>query len=128
MDIKQSQKKLTEWFSKYKYVALIAGIGLLFLLIPGKSEDTQEPAVTQQQITQQVDVEQQLSQVLSKVHGAGEVEIMLTVSTGERTVYQANTYTNTDADSTEIRHEFITISDAQRAQEGLIVQIDPPVY
>ena len=127
MDIKPYQEKVKKCFLKYRYVALIIVIGLVFLLIPGNTEQQTVqtiPVVTENEIP----LHEQLETVLSQVKGAGRVEVMLTVSQGETTVYQANTYSSSNDTSTEIRHEIITISDTQRSQAGLVQQINPPTY
>jgi len=128
MDLKPYQKKLKDWFLKYRYVALIIIIGLIFLLIPSGKQDQEQTPTVPTATADETPLQEQLEAVLSQVQGAGRVEVMLTVSEGERIVYQANTFSTTSDSSSEIRHEIITVSDAQRAQEGLIQQINPPTY
>lgn len=128
MDLKPYQDKLKKWYIKYRYVALIVIIGLIFLLIPVNVEkEVQQPSTDIAKSDGKM-LYEELSKILSTVDGAGRVEVMLTVSQGATTVYQANTFSSTDGDSTEIRHEIITVTDAQRAQNGLIQQINPPTY
>ena len=42
MDIKTIKTKSNEFFQKYKYTALIVLVGIVLLMIPGKSEQGQE--------------------------------------------------------------------------------------
>lgn len=128
MDIKPYQDKFKKWFLKYRYVALIVLIGLIFLLIPGTADKEDSKPVVPAITEDDTPLYAELSDILSAVEGAGRVEVLLTVSQGEATVYQANTFSSTSGDSSEIRHEIITVSDAQRAQNGLIQQINPPTY
>lgn len=128
MDIKPYQQNLKTWFSKYRYVALLIIIGMIFLLIPSTSDKQAATPIAPTQPLPEFSVHEELEALLSQVKGAGKVEVMLSISEGERTVYQANTFSSTNENSTEIRHEFITVSDAQRAQDGLVQQVNPPTY
>ena len=53
---------------------------------------------------------------------------MLTVASGEETIYQSDTSNSSSTDSSTNRSETITITDAQREQFGLVKQINPPIY
>ena len=92
MDIKPYQDKFKKWFLKYRYVALIVLIGLIFLLIPGTADKEDSKPVVPAITEDDTPLYAELSDILSAVEGAGRVEVLLTVSQGEATVYQANTF------------------------------------
>lgn len=119
MDLKKIKLKVGDCIKKYRYVLLIFLVGLIFMIIPTrKDNDVQEqiPEAVQLQPT----MDELLAEILSNVEGAGRVQVLLTTSKGEEKVYQ------TDTSNTQI--STVIISNAERAEEGLIVQMNPPVY
>ena len=53
---------------------------------------------------------------------------MLTVSTGEQTLYQTNNDYSTDANGSQEKTDTVTVTDSQRNETGLIRQVNPPIY
>lgn len=109
-------KKITAWLVKYKYAALILVLGLMLMLLPTGSKATQEqlqPTETEPQ----ADICQQLTEILQQVEGVGQVKVMVTVAVGETTVYRYDE----DGDT-------VILTDADRAESGLIEQVVSPVY
>ena len=110
--------KLTSMISKYRYVLIVVVVGLILMMLPSGSSKDPEP--TQQIQEAAPDLEAQLARILSKIQGAGKVEVMLTVSYGQETCYQTD---QRGEDFTTV-----TISDSSRNEFGLIRQVNPPVY
>lgn len=126
MDWLTVKNKIGDFAGKYRYVLLILIIGIALMLIPTKKA---EQAEIQSQLPAQEksDISDQLQSILSKIDGAGRVEVMLTVASGEKTVYQYDDdFTGGETGSS--RRDTVIITDADRAQHGLVQQIDPPVY
>lgn len=128
MVIKDLDKKAAEFFKKYRYVALVLLIGLVLMVIPGKSSDTAEQPQTIVESSQELTVAQELAQILSKVDGAGNVEVFLTVAAGEETFYQTDEETSTSSDSGSTSTTTVTVTNAQKDEYGLVRQTNPPVY
>ncbi len=120
------KEKILNWVGKNKYVILVLLIGLAFLLIPQKST-TEKTEQTQPVQLQQTDITQELTQILSQVDGAGKVKVMLTVKTGQTTVYQFDESVSGGENGSENR-DTVIITDSDRVQSGLIQRIDPPQY
>ncbi len=122
MAIKNLLNKVMSYTKKYRYVVLILVIGLVLMCIPNigqnrdKNKETAEPVL--QEPTQTADM--QLAEILSSIEGAGKVKVLLTVSEGERTIYQTNV-NNTQVST-------VVVTDAQRKQDGLVMQVISPVY
>ena len=110
--------KLIALISKYRYVLIVVAVGLILMLLPGG--DSQEPEPVQQLQEAEPDLESQLAGILSKIQGAGKVEVMLTVSYGQETCYQTD---QRGEDFTTV-----TVTDSSRNEQGLIRQVNPPVY
>lgn len=110
-----------EFLRKYRYVAIVLLVGIILMCLPGKNNRT-ERETTVTSAAETADTARELEQILSQVKGAGEVRVLLTSSQGEKTIYQ----TDRSGDGTNI--DTVLITDADRAQQGLIRQVDPPVY
>ena len=126
MDISKLVKNMITLISKYKYPLIILLVGVFLMLFP-KRTDVSSPnieATTQQEVS----IEQQLSEILSQVKGAGKVEVMLTIREGEEILYQMDTNISQGESSGNQTHDTVIISDKNRSQSGLIRQIYSPKY
>lgn len=121
--------KLLDLGKKYRYAILIVLIGIGLMLLPGtsKSEQPKETKVPESTYVQQPDISERLAQILSKVQGAGKVEIMLTVAQGEKYIYQTDE-SITSGDSGNSKCDTVIITGEDRAQQAIIQQVNPPVY
>ena len=124
MDLKGFCKRLTKGLRQYKYAVLILLLGLALMLIPGKRSvpQTTEPVATPE--SQSTDVCALLEEILSQIHGAGKVRVLLSEKAGERIVYQ----TDSDVSGDSNRQDTVIVTDSDRAQSGLIKQVEPPTY
>lgn len=121
------QKKAIDVVKRYRFAILILIIGLALMLIPGKREEQQNQTPIQAEIQDRPEMTEELAQILSHIQGAGKVEVMLTVAYGEKTIYQ----TDEDCSSGEngsTRIETVIITNGERGQNGLVQQVNPPVY
>ena len=119
-------QKIVSAASKYRYVILILVIGLVLMMIPfGKEAEHEiQTPVTKQEET---DLSEQLTQILSQIQGAGKVSVMLTVKTGQNTVYQSNEDI-TSGDNGSIRQDTVIVTDENRVESGLIQRVIAPEY
>ena len=129
MEIKKITGKLHELTIKYKYAVVVLMIGLVLLLMPGKqskqTETVKDPAAIAGQKTFS---EYSLAQILQSVEGAGKVKVLLSMGTGEETVYQTDTEASSSGDSSEQTIKTVIVTDSQRSESGLIRQINPAAY
>lgn len=121
-----------QFLAKYKHVLLIllVGIGLMLLPSGGKSsaQELPTPTAAPEQIQQTQTLQEQLSSFLSRMEGAGRVEVLLTLATGEETLYQTDS-DRTSADRSETdRQDTVIVSDSGRNETGLVCQVNPPTY
>ena len=98
------------------------------MLLPAGERTSQQaeqtlPAETKQE-TQTL--QEQLSALLSQMEGAGKVQVLLTLATGEKTLYQTNEDSTTASQSETKRTDTVIINDSNRNEAGLVRQIDPP--
>ena len=129
MDLKGFGTKAVDWIKKYRYAVLILVIGVALMLIPGKKNTQQSTTEPQTQIqTQQRDVAGELTQILGQIQGVGRVQVMLTVSAGEKTIYQEDSDVTTGETSSSIRKDTVIITDSGKTQQALVSQVIPPTY
>lgn len=129
MDLKKIKSNLISLVKKNKYLIFALLAGLALLMIPGKSsrEDANgHIATTEKEMKQELDVS--LAQILSKINGAGDVQVFLTMAQGEETVFQTDIRTSQAQDGGSSQVDTVLITDEDRAQTGLVRQVNPPVY
>lgn len=115
------------FIKKNRYALLIIAAGLL-LMLP-KQETTPKSSVPSVQVSQsELTLEESLARVLGLVEGAGRVEVLLTLSRGEETIFQNDTDLSTSEQNSDQRSDTVLITGEDRAQTGLIRQINPPEY
>lgn len=120
------KKKALDGILKYKYALGILLIGLVLMWIPGQSDKGVNESAPVEKSAEE-DISSQLARILSQIQGAGSVEVLLTVSSGEKILYQQDTDIAVGESGTD-RQDTVVITDADRNQNGLIQQVIPPVY
>ena len=75
-----------------------------------------------------VSINDQLSDILSKVKGAGDVQVLLTVQAGEETRYQLDEVTEVTEQGSSTKVSTIILSNMDKQQAGLVRQVIPPIY
>jgi stage III sporulation protein AG len=123
MDIKGLRKNANDIVKKNKYIILILLAGIVLMCFPVGQKKTSEN-ISVIPLMEEITTEERLSQILSQVDGAGEVQVLLTVSSGEQTIYQTNgSYSENNESSNTV-----TVTDGKRNEQGLIKQVNPPTY
>lgn len=132
MAVKQIKTIALNFIKRYKYVALILLLGFALMLIPGKRQqrnDINEPQTDNIYETETPSSSQELlTQVLQSIDGAGKVKIFLSIAEGEESIYQTNTHASVSSESNSTQIDTVIVSNSDRGQDGLIRQINPPVY
>lgn len=129
MGIKSIADKILIFIKKYRYAVLILVIGLVLITIPLPSNN-QNPTVNIDAV-EKIDesgLEAQLATILSQIHGAGEVKVLLSISAGEEIIYQTDTDETSSGDSVKKKNETMITTDASRNETGLVRQRIPPNY
>ena len=103
-------------------------IGILFMALQTGTKDNTPSQTASAPQTAITTLEERLSSLLSQVSGAGNVQVILTMSSGEETLYQANEDVSTQENGMTTKTDTVTVTDAQRNESGLIRQVNPPVY
>lgn len=126
MDGLNLQEKAAVFLKKYRYVILVVLVGLILMAIPESKPQEEKTVPTVP--AESDNIQTQLEEILAQIQGVGRVEVLLTISSGERTVYEYDQDLQEDGDSASLRTETVIITDGDRAERGLVRQVIPPVY
>lgn len=110
-----------KYIKKYSAILLIVLIGIFLMVLPSKQES---PSESQATIPETPSLQESLSAILSKMEGAGKVEVLLTQAEGEKICYQMDE----DRSENNLRKDTVLMTNGSREEEGLIQQILPPTY
>ena len=129
MELNANLKKIKTFISKYRYAFIIVVIGLLMMMFPSKQEEpSDESWVGYSSIENIPTMEERLTEILSKIRGAGDVQVMLTTLRGEEVIFQTDEDSQSDSDRYSIKKNVVTVTDGTRNESGLIRQTNPPSY
>ena len=128
MDRIEWKEKILTFLKKYRYALLVLLIGFIFMCLPEGNGEAPPQAAETAEPSPPLSIEQRLEAILSQIEGAGEVRVLLTQKTGERYTYQTNDDTTEDSGGSASRQDTVIITDSNRGQQGLICQVDPPLY
>ena len=112
--------KLPQGLRRYRAAALVVLAGIFLMALPGR--EPKPPAAEPK--AESRDLSQSLSEVLSRMEGAGEVQVLLTEAEGEKRIYEQDQ----DRSGENFRSNTVLISGAGREEEGLLRQVNPPRY
>ena len=127
MEFRSMIMKCKDAFHKFRYAMIVIALGILLMVIPDKPK-TVEVAQSQPEVIQTETVESRLASILSEVDGAGQTSVLLTVLSGEETIYQVDEQVSTNSDSSETKITTITITGQDKNETGLIRQVIPQRY
>ena len=120
MDMESEKQQLIGFVKKYQYVLLVVLIGIFLMLLPQKTEVL--PSDIPDEKTSAPDLEQELSEILSKISGVGKAEVLLTEASGSTILYQMDTSQN------QSNLDTVIVMDENRQETGLVQQMLSPVY
>jgi len=130
MSGKERMGRLLSALEKYKYVALVALVGVLLLVWP--TPDSRETADTQAQPRADPfateELEGRLERALSQVEGAGQVTVVLTLDASPRQVLAQEGRSVVGEDRTERETEVILAARGSGTQEPVELQQLGPSY
>ncbi len=137
MSIHERIRALTGSLKKYKYALLILLIGLGILLLNGDKEPASAPMPQTQESPFTIDayvqdMEQRLSDILSRIRGVGETRVILTLSSSEQLHYLYDTELRTDTGetgaSTEESRKTVILSSGSSYDEATVTRRDYPLF
>ena len=116
---------LVQVLGKYRYALIVLLVGAALMLLPSGRKPSETKAVTapmQAEIPDVAAVQSELAALLSRVEGAGEVAVMLSLDYGPERFFQADGERSERSSETVLYHE----SSAQRLP--IVTKTRSPVY
>lgn len=112
-------------WSRYKYALVVVLVGVLLLLLPeGKENPDGEAPPAQQPTLCAQELEHTLERILSRIEGAGQVSVALTVKEGPRQVLARDMEQRQE----ETVQEYVLISQGSGRQNTVALQTVAPIY
>lgn len=131
MKMPQLPAYLQGLFDKYKYILLVLLAGLVLLLWPQSENQPQRPEETAAVMEETAALEGRICAILQQIDGVGEASVLLTVESGEETVYAYDRTESRsqqgDSASLNQQRELVTLSDSG-GQSPVSLRQQAPVY
>ncbi|MCI2056685.1 MAG: stage III sporulation protein AG [Oscillibacter sp.] len=135
MEREKAAEKFRLCWSRYKFVGLVLLIGIVLLLWPTGSrksaEKTATPAVLEDS-DQLAQTEEKMEQILSKIDGVGELQLMLTMETSNKKQLAADTELSysgeTAAPEDYSRKSTTVVVSGENGDEPIVTESCGPVY
>ena len=131
MDGKKKTEGVRRLWEKYKFVALVVLIGVVLLLWPSGRRERVLPASTPETGTER-DVEGEMEDILSKISGVGQVQVMLTVDTEDIRQLAQDTGLSykgsAEAPEDYERRSETVLRDGDDGEEPVVTQTRRPTY
>lgn len=125
MDQLNIREHITELYRKYRYGILVVLLGIVLMCLPSRNKIAADPAPSAVTLeNEDCRLETTLASILSQIKGAGKVEVLLTEAKGAETMYQADTNSGSETN----RQDTVIVTGSDRAQTGLVRQVNPPSY
>ena len=113
--------RIRTFVKKYSSPLLILAAGIILMSLPSGNAAEDSAADTSSEVAAKPNMlQEQLTDILSQVDGAGKVTVLLTEVSGEETIYQS------DADSSG--NTTVILTDNMRNQYGMVCRINSPIY
>ena len=131
------QGRFSGWIQKlgrWKYPVLVLMVGIILLLLPQKDsapkkENTNTTPVATSELQLQ---EQKMEALLSRIEGAGKVQVFLSLEAGEQVIYQTDvreqTSTGNGEDSSSREESVVLYSSGSGSQDSLVRVTAAPSY
>ena len=105
MNIMQRAQQWASRLGKYRYAGFVLLLGVCLMCLPNTSSDEPQPEQAQQ--IPQSDLQIQLEDILSKIDGAGEVCVLLSMQEGVSYQYQQDLQSDTTSDSVQMQSQTV---------------------
>lgn len=126
-----SADKIGAFLKRYKLILLLIFVGLMLLLIPdektGDSASVRDSSAVTEEDFSVISLEKKMSQVLSRIEGAGEVSVMLTVQSSSERIYAVDRELS-ERDGLREMHEELVIASIGNDEEAILVGQNYPVF
>lgn len=132
-------KELENWqmifrriWKKYKYFIAVIAVGVLLLTVSFPKQQTAQEQTTAQSSFDLTAFQKELAQSLSRIDGAGRVEVMLSLESGEESVFASNVNESTQSSDTSnsesYQSETAVVSDGSYGETPILIKNKYPAF
>lgn len=116
-------QKLFKLFERYKYLLLVVLVGVILLVWPSRSDDkkTETAAADEYPAFSAEDMQTQLEGILSRIEGAGSVNVFLTLRSDMEMLFKEDVKTSQDQNE----RKTVLVSDSGSQQPIVTKRIYP---
>lgn len=130
----QGKEQFLAYWKRYRYFLIVIAAGVLMMLVTLPQETKQEE--TPETNAQQFDLEtfeQEICSSLSAIDGVGRVEVMLSMETGEESVYasdvtQSSQSSGENSNSENYQSTMSILSDGSYGERPVLVTSNYPTF
>ena len=126
-----AKEKLISYVKKYKYVALVALVGVVLMLLPsGGSKEQQDTAapVNVSESYSLAETERRMEQVLGRIRGVGQVQVMLTLKSGSSLQLAENRSASLRDSEDRQERDVVTLNRGSGYEDVVVTEQTYPVY
>ena len=123
-------EKLISYVKKYKFVALVALVGIVLLLLPSGSQEEKtaaEPANVSEGYSL-AETERRMEQVLGRIRGVGQVQVMLTLKSGSSLQLAENRSDSLRDSEVQQDRDVVTLNRGSGYEDVVVTEQTYPVY
>lgn len=123
-------RELLGRLKNYRAVALVLGAGILLMLLPSGSAAVEPEASAAEQSEELwlANVQRELADTLSRIEGAGQLTLMLSVETGMRRELARDSESELREEESSLRRETVILSSAGGGEEVVVTRSGYPVF
>ena len=126
-----SMEKFRAFIRQYKWIVVLLAVGGVLLLLPQNkgSADVSVPEVMagKEEDFSVEHLEHKLSEILSRIEGAGNVSVMLTVKSGAERIYASDREMSEQNEERELQEEMVLIS-TEAGESAVLIGQNYPVF
>ena len=126
-----AKEKLISYVKKYKYVALVVLAGVVLMLLPsgkGEQQTVSDQPVNVSEAYSLAETEKRLEQLLGRIRGVGQVQVMLTLKSGSSLQLAENRSTSLRDTEDRQDRDVVTLNRGSGYEDVVVTEQTYPVY
>ena len=128
MKLPLNREKWELLWKKYRWITVIILAGLLLMLIPSAADEADKEPLPERETFSLSETEHRMEEILSRIEGAGKLQLMLTLKSGSNLQLAENTDETAEDSETRIQRETVTINRGSGYEDIIVTQQTYPVY
>ncbi len=126
-----AKEKLISYVKKYRYVALVVLAGVVLMLLPsgkGEQQVSSDQPVNVSEAYSLAETEKRLEQLLGRIRGVGQVQVMLTLKSGSSLQLAENRSTSLRDTEDRQDRDVVTLNRGSGYEDVVVTEQTYPIY